>query len=46
MEAKGVAHYVTKAGGGKGVVREIAELILRAQGKWETVINTLMKKEL
>ena len=44
IEAKEVAHYVTKAGGGKGVVREIAELILRAQGKWETVIDTLMKK--
>jgi 3-deoxy-D-manno-octulosonate 8-phosphate phosphatase (KDO 8-P phosphatase) len=46
IEAKGVAHYVTKAGGGKGVVREIAELILRAQGKWETVIDKLTKKGL
>lgn len=45
-EAKGVAHYITKAGGGKGVVREIAELILRAQGKWEIVIDTLIKKGL
>ncbi len=44
IEAKGVAHYVTKAGGGKGVVREIAELILKAQGKWETVIDTLLKR--
>ena len=41
IEAKEVAHYVTKAGGGKGVVREIAELILRAQDKWETVINKI-----
>jgi 3-deoxy-D-manno-octulosonate 8-phosphate phosphatase (KDO 8-P phosphatase) len=46
IEAKEVAHYITKAGGGKGVVREIAELILRAQGKWETVIDALMKKGL
>ena len=46
IEAKEVAHYVTKAGGGNGVVREIAELILRAQGKWETVIDTLMRKGL
>ena len=44
VEAKGVADYITKAGGGKGVVREVAELILRAQGKWEAVIDTLMKK--
>jgi 3-deoxy-D-manno-octulosonate 8-phosphate phosphatase KdsC-like HAD superfamily phosphatase len=27
-------------------VREVAELILRAQGKWEAVIDTLMKKGL
>ena len=30
-EAKGAAAYITKAGGGKGVVRETAEFILRAQ---------------
>ena len=33
-EAKGVADYVTAAGGGNGVVRELAEFILKAQGKW------------
>jgi 3-deoxy-D-manno-octulosonate 8-phosphate phosphatase (KDO 8-P phosphatase) len=46
IEAKEVADYITKAGGGKGVVREVAELILKAQGKWVTVIDTLMKKGL
>lgn len=40
-EAKGVALYITKADGGKGVVRELAEFILRAQGKWEAVIEKL-----
>jgi 3-deoxy-D-manno-octulosonate 8-phosphate phosphatase (KDO 8-P phosphatase) len=44
IEAKEAADYITKAAGGKGVVREVAELILRAQGKWESVIDTLMKK--
>jgi len=44
IEAKGVSDYITKAGGGKGVVREVAELILKAQGKWEAVIDKLMKK--
>lgn len=34
-EAKGVAHYITKRRGGEGAVREICELILKAQGKWE-----------
>ena len=33
-EARGVADYVTAAGGGKGVVRELAQFILEAQGKW------------
>lgn len=33
-EAKKVAHYVTKKEGGKGAVREVIEIILRAQNKW------------
>ncbi len=44
IEARQVAHYITKAAGGKGVVREVAELILRAQGKWETVVHTFLNK--
>ena len=43
VEAKEVANYITKVGGSKGVVREIAEFILRAQGKWESVINKISK---
>ncbi len=43
VEAKGVADYIARAPGGKGVVREVAELILRAQGKWESVINKISK---
>jgi 3-deoxy-D-manno-octulosonate 8-phosphate phosphatase (KDO 8-P phosphatase) len=34
-EARAVADYVTNAGGGKGVVRELAQFILEAQGKWD-----------
>ena len=30
-EAKGMADYVTKAGGGHGAVREVLDLILKAQ---------------
>jgi len=26
--------YVTTAAGGQGAVREVAELLLKAQGKW------------
>jgi len=43
VEAKEVADYITKVGGSKGVVREIAEFILKAQGKWESVIHKISK---
>lgn len=42
-EAKEIADYITQAGGGKGVVREVAEFILRAQGKWEGVIERIKR---
>jgi 3-deoxy-D-manno-octulosonate 8-phosphate phosphatase (KDO 8-P phosphatase) len=31
-EVKGIAHYVTKAIGGKGAARETFELILKSKG--------------
>ena len=34
-EVKQVAHYVTQQLGGKGAVREVIELILKSQGRWE-----------
>lgn len=36
-----LADYVTSKPGGKGAVREVVELILKAQGKWVEVINNL-----
>ncbi len=41
IEAKETADYITRVGGGKGVVREVAEFILKAQGKWESVIQKM-----
>ncbi|MCK4437153.1 HAD hydrolase family protein [bacterium] len=38
-EAKEIANYVTKLGGGQGAVREAVEIILKAQGKWEEAIR-------
>jgi 3-deoxy-D-manno-octulosonate 8-phosphate phosphatase (KDO 8-P phosphatase) len=38
-EAKAAAHYVTKAAGGRGAVREAIELILKAQGKWASFVE-------
>lgn len=36
-EVKRVAHYVTAKNGGRGAVREVADKILKSQGKWEIV---------
>jgi 3-deoxy-D-manno-octulosonate 8-phosphate phosphatase (KDO 8-P phosphatase) len=33
-EVKRAAHYVTSRAGGEGAVREVIELIVKAQGKW------------
>ncbi len=38
-EIKRVSHYITLREGGHGAVREVAELILKTQGKWKEVIN-------
>jgi len=38
-EVRQVAHYVTKNQGGRGAVREVCELILKAKGKWEEIMN-------
>ena len=37
-EAKAIAHFVTSAAGGHGSVREVVDLILRAQGRWEPLL--------
>ncbi|RMG58849.1 MAG: HAD-IIIA family hydrolase [Deltaproteobacteria bacterium] len=36
---KEAAHYVSPLPGGRGAVRDIVEFILRASGKWETVMS-------
>lgn len=37
-EARALAHYVTHAAPGYGAVREVAELILKAQDKWAPLV--------
>ncbi len=39
LETREHAHYVTNAAGGSGAVREVCELILKAQGRWDEVIK-------
>jgi 3-deoxy-D-manno-octulosonate 8-phosphate phosphatase (KDO 8-P phosphatase) len=38
-EVKPMAHYVTQAPGGEGAVREVVELLLKAQGKWDGILK-------
>ena len=38
-EAKHYAHYVTRRPGGRGAVREVIELILKEQGKWDEAMS-------
>jgi 3-deoxy-D-manno-octulosonate 8-phosphate phosphatase (KDO 8-P phosphatase) len=42
-EAKAIAHYVTKAHGGRGAVRETIVLILKAQRKWPELIRHFLQ---
>jgi 3-deoxy-D-manno-octulosonate 8-phosphate phosphatase (KDO 8-P phosphatase) len=37
-EVRGVAHWVSRAAGGRGAARELIELVLRAQGRWAAVV--------
>lgn len=38
-EVKRAAHYVTEARGGWGAVREVAELLLKAQNRWAEILQ-------
>jgi 3-deoxy-D-manno-octulosonate 8-phosphate phosphatase (KDO 8-P phosphatase) len=37
-ELKSICHYITQSRGGDGSAREVVELILKAQGRWEEAI--------
>jgi 3-deoxy-D-manno-octulosonate 8-phosphate phosphatase (KDO 8-P phosphatase) len=38
-EAKAAAHFITRAAGGRGAIREVVEMILRAQGIWQPFVE-------
>ena len=42
-EVREVAHYVTERCGGAGAVREVCDMILKAQGKWEELTKEYFK---
>ena len=37
-EVKAAAHFVTGAPGGGGAVREVAEMLSKAQGQWDAIV--------
>src|SRR5262249_41427619 len=39
VEVREAAHLVASAPGGRGVIREIVEIILKSQRRWETLID-------
>lgn len=42
-EVRDVAHYVTSRPGGRGAVREVCDMLLKAQGKWEAATSAYFK---
>jgi 3-deoxy-D-manno-octulosonate 8-phosphate phosphatase (KDO 8-P phosphatase) len=42
-EVKTVAHHITSRPGGRGAVREVCDLILKSQDKWEEVTARFLK---
>lgn len=43
-EAAAASCFIAKNNGGRGAVREAAELILKAQGKWNEIVDAYMKQ--
>lgn len=43
-EVKRRAHYVTKAFGGRGAVREVVEMILNTQGRWRPLVGRFLPR--
>jgi 3-deoxy-D-manno-octulosonate 8-phosphate phosphatase (KDO 8-P phosphatase) len=41
LELRAAVDYVTANGGGRGAVREVAEMILKAQGKWTKLLRQI-----
>jgi 3-deoxy-D-manno-octulosonate 8-phosphate phosphatase (KDO 8-P phosphatase) len=42
-ELRSRAHYVAQATGGRGAVREVADLILKAQGAYDALLAQLLQ---
>jgi 3-deoxy-D-manno-octulosonate 8-phosphate phosphatase (KDO 8-P phosphatase) len=43
VETRNHAHYITEARGGHGAVREMVELILKSQGRWDELVRRYLR---
>ena len=43
-EVRALADWVTRAGGGRGAIREVVETVLGAQGRWEEVVERFYQR--
>jgi 3-deoxy-D-manno-octulosonate 8-phosphate phosphatase (KDO 8-P phosphatase) len=46
LEARQRAHYITNAVGGQGAVREVIELILKSQGRWDDLVKRYLEPQI
>jgi 3-deoxy-D-manno-octulosonate 8-phosphate phosphatase (KDO 8-P phosphatase) len=44
-EVKAICDYITVASGGQGAVREVIDLILKRQGKFDVIINSIVNSK-
>jgi 3-deoxy-D-manno-octulosonate 8-phosphate phosphatase (KDO 8-P phosphatase) len=44
-EVRAAAHWITTLPGGRGAVREVCDLLLKAQGKWEDLVRPWLPSE-
>jgi 3-deoxy-D-manno-octulosonate 8-phosphate phosphatase (KDO 8-P phosphatase) len=45
-EVRQAAHFVTSAPGGRGAVREVVEVLLKGQGRWQPVVERYQAERL
>lgn len=43
-EVRQRVHWVSKAGGGRGAVRELVELVLKAQDRWDPIVEAYLRE--
>ena len=44
-EVRARVHWVSESGGGRGAVRELVELVLRAQELWDSIVESYVRED-